>query len=254
MTGIVAITMAGMGSRFTKAGYDRPKYEIEALGRPLFDWSMIGLEAFAAAGWRFRFAIRAGTDATPFIEARCTALGIEIDSILEIDHLTDGQATTALMLLEGADATAPVAIFNIDTFVAPGTMAPPAAGVAGYIPCFPGPGEGWSFVRLDASGRAVELKEKERISEHATVGLYGFDSVERYRAAYEAWFADGKGTQKGERYIAPMYNQMIAEGADVRIATLTLEDVGMLGTPDQLDAFIAKPPATARSLARGLAK
>lgn len=43
----VVITMAGLGSRFRKAGYKVPKYQIEAHGRTLFDWSMESLKGFA---------------------------------------------------------------------------------------------------------------------------------------------------------------------------------------------------------------
>ena len=39
----IIITMAGLGSRFRKAGYNCPKYMIEAKGKTLFDWSMDSL-------------------------------------------------------------------------------------------------------------------------------------------------------------------------------------------------------------------
>ena len=39
----IIITMAGLGSRFKKAGYDCPKYMIEAKGKTLFEWSMDSL-------------------------------------------------------------------------------------------------------------------------------------------------------------------------------------------------------------------
>ena len=42
----VIITMAGMGSRFTREGYTVPKYKIFARGRTLFDWSMLSLADF----------------------------------------------------------------------------------------------------------------------------------------------------------------------------------------------------------------
>jgi choline kinase len=38
--------MAGLGSRFRKAGYNVPKYMIEAKGKTLFEWSMISLTGF----------------------------------------------------------------------------------------------------------------------------------------------------------------------------------------------------------------
>lgn len=243
MTGTVAITMAGLGSRFTKAGYDLPKYEITALDRPLFDWSMQSLDAFRNAGWQFCFAARAGLDAPAFIRARAAVLGLEVSDILTLDAVTDGQATTALMLAENAPQDAPFAIYNIDTFVEPGAMQPPPSKqCAGWIPCFPAPGEGWSFARTDENGDVVELREKQRISDHATVGLYWFDSARRYIEAYKAYFAVAGREEKGERYIAPLYNQLIAEGACVQITELDLSQVGMLGTPEQVAAFVADPP------------
>lgn len=248
MTGIVAITMAGAGSRFAKAGFNRPKYEIEALGRPLFDWSMLSLAAYRGSGWSFWFAVREGCDADPFLRARCSALGIDIGRIVEVEGLTDGQATTALRLVEEAAQNQPLAIFNIDTFVTPGTLAPPnGAGCVGFVPCFPGPGDSWSFARTDASGRVVELREKQRISNDATVGLYWFDSVKRYRSAYRRHFATG-GEEKGERYVAPLYNTLISDGGEVLIDRIALGEVGLLGTPEQLADFIAAPPEAARRL------
>ena len=42
----VVITMAGLGSRFRKAGYNVPKYMIEVHGKTLFEWSMESLEGY----------------------------------------------------------------------------------------------------------------------------------------------------------------------------------------------------------------
>lgn len=249
MTGTIAITMAGFGSRFANAGYKVPKYRIEALGRPLFDWSMLALEGFRAAGWTFDFAVRAEENAEDFIRARCQALDIPLGRLLSLPAPTDGQATTALLLAEQAQPEAPFAVFNIDTFVRPGAMTPAAIPACdGWIPCFPGAGEGWSFVRLDESGLAVELREKKRISEHATVGFYWFSSARLYCEAYRRFFERG-GEEKGERYIAPMYNQLIADGRALRIQRLALDDVGQLGTPAQVEDFIRNPPASARAIA-----
>jgi hypothetical protein len=247
MTGTMAITMAGLGSRFAKAGFDRPKYEIEVLGRPLFDWSMLSLEAFRQAGWRFHFAVRDGLGATEFIARRAEILRLDEVAVSSLDEVTDGQATTAMMIAEQAPPEEPFAIYNIDTFVAPGAMAPPVpTDCAGWIPCFPAPGEGWSFARTDAVGNVIALREKQRISDHATVGLYWFDCALRYLDAYRGYYGVPGREERGERYVAPLYNHLIAEGARVRIAKLRLEDVGMLGTPEQVAAFREAPPEAAR--------
>lgn len=250
----MAITMAGFGSRFAKAGYTQPKYRIEALGLPLFDWSMLGLQGFKDAGWRFSFAVRRADDAAGFIRERCDGLGIRIERLLELDAPTDGQATTALMLAQGCAADLPFAVFNIDTFVRPDLVRPALIpeGCDGWVPCFPGLGEGWSFARLDEGGRVVELREKTRISPHATVGLYWFRSAPAYADAYAAYFGAGGREEKGERYIAPLYNQLIARGGEVRIAQLGLDDVGLLGTPAQVEEFVRSPPPAAERVARAL--
>ncbi|MEE3624772.1 glycosyltransferase family 2 protein [Nitrospirillum sp. BR 11752] len=238
--------MAGFGSRFAKAGYKLPKYRIEVFGRPLFDWSLMSLSAFQQAGWTFSFAVRAEDDARHFIEERCHALGLPIGHFLNLDSPTDGQATTGRLLAEMAAPDQPFAIFNIDTFVRPGSMAPQAisSDCGGWVPCFPGEGDKWSFVRVNESGVAVELREKVRISPHATVGFYWFKSAELYLRAYRRFFAQG-GEEMGERYVAPMYNQLIADGQIVRLQMLEVGDVGQLGTPEQVADFERMPPPAA---------
>lgn len=247
--GIMAITMAGMGSRFSEAGYAMPKYEIEALGRPLFDWSMLSLSAFRDANWRFRFATRKELNAKFYILDRCARLGIEVDDIVELDHSTDGQATTALALAEGAPGHLPFAVYNIDTFVKPGLMTPPEpVECDGWLPCFRAPGTGWSFARLDDDRNVVEVREKVRISDFASLGLYWFSSVDLYIELYEKQFSRPDGMEKNERYIAPMYNRLIEGRRKVFISEIPLDEAGMLGTPEQVSSFITQTPLVALKL------
>jgi dTDP-glucose pyrophosphorylase len=252
MSGTVAITMAGAGSRFVAAGYPRPKYEIEVGGRALFDWSMMALDAFIRDGWEVSFAVRAGQEAPAYVRERCAALDIAMGEVVELDELTDGQATTALYLAQAALQDRPFLVFNIDTFVAPGAMTPDQIDpdASGWVPCFPGPGEGWSFARTDAAGRVVEMREKVRISDNATLGLYWFRSAGLFVDTYHRFFADGAGAERGERYIAPMYNLLLERGELVTISHVALDDVGMLGTPDQVAAFRQSPPVGAAAYLR----
>jgi hypothetical protein len=204
---------------------------------------MSAVTAFQKERWSFTFATLRSAEAVPFITARSKALSIDIADVVQLDALTDGQATTALMLAQRAAPKAPFLVFNIDTYVRPDAMRPDQVppGAAGWVPCFPGPGEGWSFARIDESGRALELREKKRISPHATVGLYWFSSAALFIDLYMDFFGGG-GEEMGERYIAPMYNRLIETGQLVHISLLNTDDVGMLGTPEQVEAFIANPP------------
>ncbi len=240
------ITMAGRGTRFHKAGYRVPKYRIEVHGHSLFRWSMASLTGFAPIG-RAVFVVRREDQASPFIREQCAALGIADPQLLELDGITNGQATSALLALDMCSPDHPVAIFNIDTHVRPGAMRPPDAGVDGHVPCFRAPGTHWSFVRMDAAGRdVVEVREKQRISQLATIGLYWFSSPDTYRSAYARQFGGvDTGFEGGEAYIAPMYNALIAQGGRVTMSELDFTDVVPLGTPAELERFARSPRSTA---------
>jgi hypothetical protein len=112
----------------------------------------------------------------------------------------------------------------------------------GWVPCFRGEGDKWSFARADASGRIVELREKVRISDDATLGLYYFSSFDLFSDSYRACFARGGGVESGEKYIAPMYNHLIATGLPVYIHRVAESEVTALGTPGDLLQF--DPQAT----------
>src|ERR1035437_10357900 len=81
----------------------------------------------------------------------------------------------------------PLAIYNIDTYVDPAAMDFTQIRGQGWIPCFPGEGDKWSFAAADQNGRISEVREKLRISRHASVGLYWFDSFSRYEDAYKTY-------------------------------------------------------------------
>lgn len=242
MTNIV-ITMAGMGKRFRDAGYDIPKYRIEAHGRTLFAWSMLSLRSFAEAGAAFTFVVRREDDASAFIHAECEAADIRVARIVEIAELTDGQATSAILggdVLE--DPAKPFLVYNIDTFVHPDAL--PAAQVRGdgWVPCFPGKGDGWSFAAAEPDGRITDLREKVRISAHATVGLYWFSSYALYRQVYQTYYSNPAHLEKGEKYIAPMYRQMIQDGNAVFLHEVDYGAVIPLGTPAEVAAFLSQEP------------
>lgn len=240
----IVITMAGRGSRFYDAGYKRPKYEILAHGRSLFDWSMLSLKNFITADTKVIFVCLAENNSSTYVQERCTALGLRDIQIVELDKITDGQATSAYLSHEYWLPSAPLLIYNIDTFVNPCALRPEniRPGSDGWVPCFQVPGEHWSFVKLDDDGWAVDLAEKQRISSHASIGLYWFSDSSFYIQAYQQFFADSCNLVLGERYIAPLYRQLVSEGKNISITDLQLNDVHVLGTPAELDTFLALSP------------
>ena len=239
----IVITMGGLGSRFRKAGYDVPKYMISAKGKTLFEWSLESLEGFAgdAAAYTFIAMKDGAADAEAFITEKCSALGIKNFRVMLIDYLTDGQATTALLASRFWDKGNALLIYNIDTYVEAGAMTAAHIRGDGFIPCFKAEGEHWSFVRLGADGRAAEVREKERISDNCTLGAYYFRSCELYESLYRAHYGEGADDShlvNGEKYVAPLYNVLIERGGEVRIADIPREKVHVLGTPEELRAFV----------------
>jgi NDP-sugar pyrophosphorylase family protein len=236
----IIITMAGAGRRFRDAGYDLPKYRIEAHGKTLFEWSLASLRDYLPHAKRVVFLVRAEDGSAAFIAEQAAKLGIERADVTELDYLTDGQATTALIGMRRLGANEPVMIYNIDTYIEPGELRFDQIRGAGYVPCFHGKGDHWSFVRLGESGRAVEVSEKRRISDNCSLGAYYFSSAALYRDAYERLYgAHWDGVR--EKYIAPMYNLLIADQGEVRISLVDPRRVHVLGTPEELDAFLALP-------------
>lgn len=194
----VVITMAGLGSRFQKAGYKVPKYMIEAHGKTLFEWSMESLEGFWNAGNTYIFIVRKEDQAASFIKNTCKKLNITNIELIEIDYLTDGQATTAMLAKDYWKKDSELLIYNIDTYVEAGEMKSSQVKGEGFIPCFCAPGEHWSFVKLDESGKAVEVREKSRISKYCTLGAYYFKSCSIYEKLYEEYYSSDEHLEKGE--------------------------------------------------------
>lgn len=239
MSMTVVITMAGLGSRFRKAGYDVPKYQIEALGKTLFEWSMESLKGYEASDNQYIFIVRKEDESETFIKETCAKIGIGNVVVVGLDYLTDGQATTAMLGKDYWDKESELMIYNIDTYVEAFEMKREDISGDGYIPCFHADGDHWSFVKLDDNGNAVEVREKQRISDNCTLGAYYFKSCGLYEQMYEEYYSSDEKLENGEKYVAPLYNYMIEKGMDVRISIVDFDKVHVLGTPEELNDFIA---------------
>jgi len=242
----VVITMAGRGSRFYDAGYKVPKYEIVAHERSLFEWSMASLKNFLTQDSRVIFVCLEENQSSGFVLEKCGVLGLKDVHIVELDEVTDGQATSAYLSREKWNLEWPLLVYNIDTYVKPHALQP--EGIQkdsdGWVPCFQVPGDHWSFVKLGEDGWAIDLAEKQRISDYASIGLYWFRSADRYLALYEEFFSDPSNLVRGEKYIAPLYRQLIREGGKVSLSDIDTSDVHVLGTPLELNRFLELPSGT----------
>lgn len=236
----VVITMGGLGSRFRKMGYTVPKYMIEAKGKTLFEWSMISLEGYKEQVGQYIFVAMKDEicDVEGFVKGKCTELGLPNCHVILLDYLTDGQATTAMLAQKYWNPEHALLIYNIDTYVEAGEMNSGELKGEGFIPCFRAPGDHWSFVRLDESGKVVEIKEKQRISDHCTLGAYYFKSCMLYKELYEEYYSKNGTLVNGEKYVAPLYDYLLSKGGEIYISDVPADKVHVLGTPEELQAFL----------------
>jgi dTDP-glucose pyrophosphorylase len=166
--------------------------------------------------------------------------------VVLVEETTEGAACTVLLARELVDGPAPLMIANSDQWVGCDIDAYLAATedreVDGLIMTMWADHPKWSYVRIHESGLVIEVVEKEVVSNDATTGIYNF-----CRGADFVWAADRMISQdlrvNGEFYVAPVYNRLIENGAEIRAFNIGAAERGMygLGTPEDLDVFLASP-------------
>lgn len=240
----VVMPMAGRGSRFVQIGIDTPKPLIDVRGKPMYAWATDGLPLALAR--RLIFICLAEHLSAQALERDIrTRYARHEPVIIPLDHVTEGQACTVLTARHLIDNDEPLLIFNADTYCRTTLdraleKLPPR--VDGVLDVFRAAGDRWSFARVDDDFRVLETAEKRRISEWATTGLYYFRRGADFVRHAEAMIAANERSHN-EFYVAPVYNRMIAEGADVRANPV--DEIWVLGTPEDLARFERECPPQA---------
>ena len=240
---IYIIPMAGLGSRFLKAGYALPKYMLPVRGATVFEHAMRSLPLEPAAKLVF-VALKehqSGHDLEKFIGGALKRLpsglppGLKTEIIL-LEEPTSGQAETVLKARDAVPRGAELAIYNIDTYFSSPALAAKLAGAEkkdGIIGAFTlkGTDPKWSFAALRPDGTVSLTAEKKQISENALTGFYHFTEAGDFFRVAAGALASGEKTL-GELYVAPLYNALIREGRE-----FVLDRAGVLvplGTPEDL--------------------
>jgi hypothetical protein len=248
---IFVFPMAGESRRFAHAGYGLPKFQLVMHGAPLFDHVVAGFSAYFRDD-RFLFVTRDANGAA-FAAARCLSLGLAHWEIVTLVGETSGQAETVMAGLEmaGIGDEEAIIIFNIDTvrvgYRKPGVVADPSC--AGYLEVFEGGGLGWSYVAPDpdSPGTVAGVAEKLAISGLCCTGLYHFRKAGDFRWAYRHPAPPRSAAEHAERYVAPLYNALIARGDRIALTKIARSQVVFCGTPQDYEQ--AK---TSTEIGRGL--
>lgn len=236
----IIIPMAGRGSRFAEAGYEVPKPLIPINGKPMIHWVVKNIRP--SQPHRFVFICLADHLATyPEIESTLRQECPECEIVL-VTEVTEGAACTVLLAKELINNANPLMIANSDQLVElpiDDYLATAVDQIAdGLIMTFWSDHPKWSYCRMDGP-KVTEVVEKKVVSNEATVGIYNFAHGADFVRAAESMIAQ-KLRVNGEFYVAPAYNQLIAEGKTIVTNETGKEYDGMhgLGTPEDLDLFL----------------
>lgn len=235
----IVIPMAGLGSRFAKEGYEKPKPFIDVNGKPMI---VRVLENLYYPNARY------------FLIARKEHLEIEKDLVQKIeqeynatfiglDKLTEGTACTVLYAREYINNDIPLMIANSDQIV--------DISITDFIDdCLNRKLDGsiltfldkelnpkWSFAKINSKELVIEVKEKEAISEHATVGIYMFSRGEDFvNGAIDMIIENDR--VNNEFYTCPVYNYIIRDNKRIGIYDIDAEVMHGIGTPEDLNNYL----------------
>lgn len=237
----VLIPMAGAGSRFSKAGFTKPKPFIDVAGKPMI---VRVLENLALPDARYILVAR-----REHVQAEA-ALVREIKNnyqatFVQIDGLTEGTACTVLHARKLINNDIPLLIANSDQIVDFNPLEFTddclKRNLDGSILTFEDAARDpkWSFARIGSDGLVEEVKEKQPISDIATVGIYlfkrGADFVE---AAIEMMLQQDR--VNSEYYTCPTYNYLIQERKRIGIYNVSSKAMHGIGTPEDLEAYLQR--------------
>lgn len=221
--------MAGRYQRFASEGYKIPKYLLPWGDRTIL--SSILRELNKEKIFRNIHLVANQRDEAflPHVYDVMRRQDVPLENLV-VTHDTSGQVETAMVgvnVLSQIRNTqnTPVLFHNIDTILKNRSLVEISqllANNAGFIDVFNANNHGYSYVLSDANSKVTDIAEKIVISNLATSGLYGFNSLETFRK-----FSSSK-----DVYISSIYKRMIGSGEDVVRSVEHKElDTIVLGTP-----------------------
>ncbi|EJC3329794.1 glycosyltransferase family 2 protein [Campylobacter jejuni] len=235
----IVIPMTGLGSRFAKAGFDKPKPFIDVLDKPMI---VRVLENLKYKDARYILIARKEhlTKEKKLVDEIKNNFNVEF---IPIDKLTEGTACTVLYARKYINNDMPLMIANsdqiVDINIADFINDSFKRGLDGSILTFIDKEKNpkWSFAKLN-NDLVVEVKEKEAITEFATVGIYFFNKGKIFvESAIDMIIENDR--VNNEFYTYPVYNYAIKSGAKIGIYNIDFSKMHGIGTPEDLEIFKA---------------
>lgn len=226
----VLIPMAGLGSRFAEAGYEKPKPLIDVNGVPMIKAVVDSLNIDG----NYIFIVQKEHS----VKYHLLDLLDEIVpgcKVIEIDYLTEGAAVTTLAAKNLIDNDDPLVIANSDQVVVwDSSWFTSLLASWDLIAVFDDVDPKWSYSKIE-DGFVSRVAEKRVISRNANVGIYGWNKGSDY-VKYAEQMIKKRIKTNNEFYVAPVYNQAIADGK--LVLPYFVEKMHGIGTPNDLEAYL----------------
>lgn len=231
--------MAGKGSRFSNSGYIKPKPLIEVHGRPMIEQVIKNLKPNTPHKFTF---ICQEEHLNRFNLEENISNATNSYNIITIKELTEGAACTVLLAEKIIDNQNQLMIANCDQYISVDINKYIESFLIsksnGYIMTMKANDPKWSFVKLNSLNLVTDVKEKEVVSDEATVGIYNFLHGNDFVYGAKKMISKNERVNN-EFYVAPVYNNLINDNFKVGIFNIGSDRDGMfgLGVPEDLEYF-----------------
>lgn len=233
----ILIPAAGAGSSFAKAGFLKPKPFIDVLGKSMIVRVLENLKYENA-----KYIIILQKEHLQVQKRICREIAQTYNvEFVEVDSLTEGTACSVLHARKLIDNDIPLVIANSDQIIdmkfSDFIDDAQKRQLDGSILCFEDYEKSpkWSFVRLEGD-LVKEVREKEVISEFATVGIYLFSKGSLFVDSALDMIVRNERVNN-EFYTAPTYNYAIKNGAKIGIYNIEFTQMHGVGTPEDLKKY-----------------
>jgi NDP-sugar pyrophosphorylase family protein len=233
----VVIPMAGLGIRFANQGFTLPKPLIDVNGEPMIVKAIKSL-GFNLPDTKWFFVI-AKNDFTK--QVKDTIGSVLPDAMfIEIDYLTEGPTSSALLFREHINNDDELIIANCDQIMEWNShlFFLNARQFDGTIVTYHTDTDKNSYARLDDYGNVTEIREKEVISNVSLNGIHYWKKGQYFVDSAEGMIAAQDRAPNGEFYIGPTYNYMIKSGLNVGIYHIPNQQHHAVGVPADLERYL----------------
>jgi beta-phosphoglucomutase-like phosphatase (HAD superfamily)/dTDP-glucose pyrophosphorylase len=230
----IVVPMAGLGSRFSQAGYTFPKPLIDVRGKPMIQ---AVVENISIKG-RYIFIVQKEHYEKYNLKYVLNLIAPNCEIVIT-EGVTEGAACSVLLAKDLINNDEPLIMANSDQILEwdpyKFLYVSMSVGIDGAISTFTNTHPKFSYAKVDDKGFVTEVAEKKPISNVATTGIYFWKAGKDF-VKYAEQMISKNIRVNNEFYVAPVFNEAIQDGK--KIKTVHCDVFHCIGTPDDLEQYL----------------